>query len=87
MITPHHIDHPQPTKQNKTQKSCETPTIKLIINDPNRSRAPSWTENLGLPKHKQSNPLITVPKDKYKIFQFALLFIKCCKICATRNRS
>jgi hypothetical protein len=47
-------------------KACDTPTMQLMIKDPIRPRAPSCWENLGIPMHKQNNPLKIVPANKKK---------------------
>lgn len=63
IITPHHIDQPQPTKQNNTVNSCPQPIIKSIRKAPILGLGPSFWENLGFPRHKQNIPLNAVPKN------------------------
>lgn len=61
-MTPHHIDQPHPTRQNKTVNNCPAPINTLIINDPTLDLGSSLCEKRGLPMHKQNNPLKTVPE-------------------------
>lgn len=58
---PHHIDHPNPTKQKINVNACARPTNVFTRNAPIRARAPSCCENRGMPKHKQNIPEKMVP--------------------------
>jgi hypothetical protein len=65
MITPHQIDHPQPTRQKRTVKNWPTPMIRLMMKEPMRGRGPSFWEKRGLPMHRQKRPLRMVPAKNY----------------------
>lgn len=62
IITPHHMLHPQPTRQNSTVNSWAAATNMLTKNEPILDCKLSFIVNLGFPTHRHSIPLKNVPK-------------------------
>lgn len=73
IVVPHHIDQPQPTKQNSRVNAWATPTIQLMTKEPIRTRAPSCWEKRGMPKQRLNTPEHMVPEVAWEYFELSVI--------------